>query len=101
MREYKKLRIAYLSGPCDAVSVYSEWSENRKQDYFGSNYMKQFFEVCKEINADAYVITTLPGDYSICQKGTYVIENRPVPSNCGGGRFTWQWSIGLRVSLQN
>ena len=54
----KKLRIAYLSGPSEAVNVYLEWSESRKQNYFGTNYMKQFFEVCKEINADAYVITT-------------------------------------------
>ncbi len=87
MREYKKLRIAYLSGPCDAVSVYSEWSENRKQDYFGSNYMKQFFEVCKEFNADAYVITTVSGEYSICQKEAFVIENCPVPSHLRGAMY--------------
>ena len=84
------------------MSVYSEWAENRKQDYFGSNYMKQFFEMCKEINADAYVITTLPSDYSICRK------DKLLPSRidrfhrtCKGQRFTWRWSTGLRVWLQN
>src|ERR1700675_4157643 len=102
MREYKTLRIAYLSGPCDAVSVYSEWSENRKQDYFGSNYMKQFFEVCKEINADAYIITTVSGDYSICRKEAFVIENRPVPSHLQGVMYHFamvKWFARLAPKL--
>src|SRR4029078_9926479 len=80
----KKLRIAYLSGPSEAVNVYLEWSESRKQNYFGTNYMKQFFEVCKEINADAYVITTVAGKYSIWRADNLIIENRPLPSGLRG-----------------
>ena len=102
MSNYKKLRIAYLSGPCDAAEVYSEWSESRKQDYFGTNYMKQFFEVCKSLGADAYVITTLSGEYSICQKNGFCLENRPVPSRLKGAMYhlaTVQWFARLAPKL--
>src|SRR5262249_36559813 len=70
--QQKKLRIAYLSGPCDAPAVFAEWSEGRPADYFGSNYMKQFLQVSTELNAESYVITTLPGKYSICKKGQFI-----------------------------
>jgi len=84
MRDNKKLRIAYLSGPSHAVNVYSEWLERREQNYFGTSYMKQFFEVCTAVNANGYVITTLPGEYSISQRGPFIFENRPVPSHLSG-----------------
>ena len=78
MPNSKKLRIAYLSGPSDAVSIYSEWSERRKQGYFGTNYMKLFFQLCANLNAEAYIITTLPGEYSFWRKDGFSIENRPL-----------------------
>ena len=84
MQVHSKLRIAYLSGPSEAVSVFREWSENRKQNYFGTNYMKQFFEVCRELHADAYVITTVAGEYSIWRKDGLTIENRPLASHLSG-----------------
>jgi len=84
MSPLNKPRIAYLSGPSEAVSVYLEWSENQKQNYFGTNYMKQFFQVCQELNAEAYVITTVAGAYSIWQKDGLIIENRPLPSHFSG-----------------
>ena len=79
-----KPRIAYLSGPSEAVSVYLEWSENQKQNYFGANYMKQFFQVCRDLNAEAYVITTVAREYSIWHKGGLTIENRPLASHLSG-----------------
>ena len=79
-----KPRIAYLSGPSEAVSVYLEWSENQKQNYFGTNYMKQFFQVCRDLNAEAYVITTVAREYSIWHKDGSTIENRPLASHLSG-----------------
>ena len=83
----KKLKIAYLSGPCDAPAVFSEWSEGRNSDYFGSNYMKQFLEMCTELDAEAYVITNLPGKYSICRMGQFIFENCPPSSGLKGIRY--------------
>src|SRR4029079_1460187 len=87
MATRKNLRIAYLSGPSEAVNVYSEWSEKRVQNYFGTSYMKQFFDLCTEMNADAYIITTVPGEYSIFRKEGFIIENRPVPSRLHGALY--------------
>ncbi len=84
MHDNDKLRIAYLSGPSEAASVFREWSENRAQNYFGTNYMKQFFQVCRELDADAYVITTVSGKYSVWHNGGLTIENRPLPSHLSG-----------------
>jgi len=82
-----KPRIAYLSGPSEAVSVYREWSENKKQNFFGTNYMKQFFQVCLELNAEAYVITTVAAGYSIWRKDGLIIENRPLASSLKGAMY--------------
>jgi glycogen synthase len=83
----KRLKIAYLSGPCDAPAVFAEWSEGRNPGYFGSNYMKQFLEICAELDAESYVITNLPGKYSICRMGWFTFENRPPASGLKGIRY--------------
>src|SRR4029078_1638477 len=84
MRQERKFRIAYLSGPSDAANVYREWSQGLAQNYFGSNYMKQFFQVCRDIDAEAYIITTVPGQHSQSQQEGFVIENLPLPSGYTG-----------------
>jgi len=87
MHAHKKLRIAYLSGPSEAADVYIEWAQHKEQNYFGSNYMKQFFEVCREIGADAYVITTVQSTYSLFKRNGLTIENRPLPSRLRGALY--------------
>src|SRR5690348_6723391 len=79
-----KPRIAYLSGPSEAADVYEEWSRRLAQNYFGANYMKQFFQVCSDLDANAYVITTVPGTHSLVRKNHLVIENMPLPVNRKG-----------------
>jgi len=82
-----KIRIAYLSGPCDAPAVYQEWSKSEQQDYFGTNYMKQFLRVCDELDAEAYVVTNLPGESKQCKMGRFIFDNHPNPSGLSG--FKW------------
>src|SRR5262245_62417778 len=84
MRQEQKFRIVYLSGPSSAANVYREWSQSLVQNYFGSNYMKQFFQVCRDIDAEAYIITTVPGQHSIFKQEGFVIENLPLPSSYVG-----------------
>ena len=90
----KKLRIAYLSGPSDAPAVFREWSGEQNAEYFGSNYMKQFLQTSAELDAETYVITNLPGEYSFRHLGQFIFENRPPPSSAKGIRhhlsfFPW------------
>jgi glycosyltransferase involved in cell wall biosynthesis len=80
----RKIRIAYLSGPCDAPAVYLEWSRRQQQDYFGTNYMKQFLQLCEDLDAESYVITNLPGQYKQCRMGRFIFDNHPNPSGLTG-----------------
>jgi glycogen synthase len=77
------MRIAYLTGPCDAPGVYAEWCGRSAQDYFGTNYMKQFLQLCEDMDARAYVITTLPGKRETVLRGRFVFAKHPNPSGSG------------------
>jgi glycosyltransferase involved in cell wall biosynthesis len=84
MKNHKKLKIAYLSGPVNAFEVYDSWCSKEKTGYFGTSYLSQFFEVCNELDADGYVITILPGKYENTKKGRFYLENRPVSEGLKG-----------------
>src|SRR5579872_1612957 len=83
----KKLRIAYLSGPCDGPAVFCDWSQQRQQDYFGTDYMKQFLQLCEDVDADAYVVTSLAGGYNQHKMGRFVFDNHPNPAGLKGIKF--------------
>lgn len=84
MQQDKKLRVAYLSGPVDAAAVYDVWTVGGRHDYFGTSYLNQFYQFCSDLNAEAYVITTLPGHYFRRRIGKVTIENRPEPQGLRG-----------------
>jgi glycogen synthase len=95
-------RIAYISGPCDALSVHTEWRADKKQDYFGCNYMMQFLQLCEDLQADAYVVTTLPGGRHQTQIDRFIFDNHPSPSNLSGAFYhlaflPWSLRIILRI----
>jgi glycogen synthase len=79
MRQGKRPRLAYLSGPVDAAAVYDTWINGSQHNYFGTSYLSQFYQLCTELDAEAYVVTTLPGQYLRRQLGNVLIENRPEP----------------------
>lgn len=94
MQHKKKIRIAYLSGLVDAEKVYETWSISRhsrsldtSRNYFGTIYLSQFYEICSELDAEVYVITTRPAEYSCCRLGNAFIENRPEPKHKKGILF--------------
>jgi glycogen synthase len=82
----RKIRLAYLSGPVDAAEVYERWKSGQHTKLFGTSYLMQFYELCSELDAEALVITTLPGEFSRRNIGQVTIENRP-PSRSGGLRY--------------
>src|SRR4051794_26228622 len=96
------LKLAYLSGPVDAVKVYEAWKSGGQIDYFGTSYLSQFYQVCSELGADAFVVTTLSGQYSRCLMNGVLIENRPAPTGWRGALFhvaSVAWVVRLLPSL--
>src|ERR1700733_4112776 len=65
----RKIRIAYLSGPCDAPAVYREWREHGRQNYFGTDFMKQFLQLAEDLDAESYIITSRSGECNERQYG--------------------------------
>jgi glycogen synthase len=87
----KKLKIAYLSGPCNGPATYTEWVNSSAAHYFGSNYMKQFFQMASELDADCYVITTHDSSAQRVQCGRFIFDNRPRTPGLRGVRFHLQF----------
>jgi glycogen synthase len=80
----EKIRIAYLSGPCDGPAVYLEWRERVKQDYFGTDFMKQFLQLSEDLDAESYIITSLPGKRTERRCGRFIFDNHPNPTRLSG-----------------
>jgi glycogen(starch) synthase len=102
MKKRRKTRIAYLSGPVDAVDVYERWENNQQLGYFGNSQMSEFYQVCSNLGFEGYVITTLPGALFREQKGSFLIENCPAPTKLRGilyhlGQVLWLITLLPRV----
>src|SRR6476469_6068885 len=75
----RPLRILYAAGPGDVVGTFRHWKEGRDDpSQVAVTYSGQFYELCREIGACAYVISHCPrrDRESDAQFRT---ENRPVP----------------------
>jgi glycogen synthase len=83
MNDEKKVRLAYLSGPVDAADVYKRWKAGRHTQLFGTSYLMQFYDLCADIDAELFVITTLPGARGRQKIDNVTIENRAPPTSKG------------------
>jgi glycogen(starch) synthase len=104
MSQQKTLRFCYLGGLGDALDVYNAWTTGATLEYFGTNYLKQFFQVCKDFKAEGFVILASPGEYSCHNVPGFTLEHRPPPSHAGlsGIRYhlafnVWMFKIVLRM----
>ena len=80
-------RIAYVSGPIDAVQVYDQWRRSKRSGYYGTIYLLQLYEILQEVGAKALVITTLStGRWSAARENVDVV-NLPMPEGVGGMRY--------------
>ena len=99
MRQGKRPRLAYLSGPVDAAAVYDTWINGSQHNYFGTSYLSQFYQLCTELRPKAYVVTTLPGQYLRHQVGKRV--NRKSTRAADVARAFLPHSCSLLVSSFN
>ena len=97
----RPLRIAFVSGPANITEIYREWREKKRQEYFGTDYMKQFLDVATDLGAQSHVVTWFGDQPARAQHGDFLFDNRPLPTN-GGARYhlamLW-WHLKLLPSL--
>lgn len=95
------LRIAFLSGPANAPEIFRDWSENRQQVYFGTDYMKQFLQVAEDLGATSRVVTWYGEKPNVTRLGDFTFDNRPI-TGASGARYyldhIW-WHLKLLPSL--
>jgi hypothetical protein len=54
----KKLRILYAAGCGDVISTYKHWVQGQDDpSQLAITYSGQFYEVCRDLDAQAYVIS--------------------------------------------
>jgi glycogen synthase len=98
-----RLRYSYLGGPGDALEVYNSWVKGTTLEYFGTNYLKHFYQVCADRGAEGYVILASPGKYSCHFVPGFTLEQIPPPSNLKGYLYHiafifWMMRIILRMA---
>ncbi len=97
----KSLRILYAAGPGNVLGTYRHWKEGRDDpSQIAMTYSGQFYDVCRELDARAYVIATCPIPGHIVD-GNFRIRHRPVPFETRSGFFyhLGQFYYGFRLIL--
>ncbi len=95
------LRVLYAAGPGNVIGTYQHWSQQKDDpSQVSVTYSGQFFEVCRELNANAYVISSHP-DRRTLQDGAFVLEHRPIPFRKARGLLYHAGQIwyGLRLAI--
>jgi glycogen(starch) synthase len=94
-----KLRVLYVAGPGNVLGTYRCWA--RGEDDPGVPdvaYSRQFFDVCRDLGAAAWVIAAHPEAANVID-GDLRIEHRPIPLATRAGAAyhlgrTW-YTLGL------
>lgn len=77
------LKISYMSGPANVPRFLTEMERGTPSDYFGTNYMKLFLKLAKDIEAQAQIFTWHGEDLYETELGRYGILNWPIRSRGG------------------
>lgn len=95
----RPLRIVYAAGPGDVVGTYRHWKEQTDDpSQVAITYSGQFFDLCRDLGAQAYVISHCARRDKVVDVGMKV-ENRPIHFERGPGslyHFGQLWA-GLRL----
>jgi glycogen synthase len=97
----RPLRILYAAGPGDVVTTYRHWKDGRDDpSQMSITYSSQFYEVCKNLGALGYTLSSYPAA-EVLNDGPFTVENRPKPMQHAGGVFYHLAEIwyGLRMVI--
>ena len=79
------LRILYAAGPGDVIGTYEYWRDGRDDPaQVAMTYSGQFYDLCRELDAQALVISTCSRRASI-RDGRFTIQHRPIPLRTRSG----------------
>ena len=99
-RTPRPLRIVYAAGPGDVVGTYRHWKDGRDDpSQVAVTYSGQFYDLVRELAAEAYVISYCPREDRVVD-GAFVVEHRPLRFARGPGplyHLGQVWS-GLRLT---
>lgn len=75
----KRLRILYAAGPGDVVGTYHHWVTGQDDpSQVSITYSSQFFEMCRELDAESYVISSST-QRKLFYDSQFKIQHRPIP----------------------
>jgi len=81
----RPLRILYAAGPGNVIGTYHHWKEGRDDpSQVSVTYSGQFYDVCRDVGAHAYVIASCPTPGRL-RDGRFTIEHRRIPLENGPG----------------
>lgn len=95
------LKIAFLSGPANATEIFREWSQATKQEYFGTDYLKQFLQVASDLGTENYVVTWYGDKPGVTKLGNFTFDNNPI-TTASGLRYYFEhlsWHLKLLPTL--
>ncbi len=73
----KTLRLLYAAGPGDVIGTYKHWVESQDDpSQVSITYSAQFYEVCRALDARAYVISS-HAERKLLHDGLFTLEHRP------------------------
>lgn len=79
------LRVLYAAGPGDVIGTYSYWVKGQDDpSQVSKTYSSQFYEVCRALDAQAYVISSC-SEKKFLRDGRFTIEHRPIPLRKASG----------------
>lgn len=73
-----QLRMAYIAGPANAPALYGEWTAGSQTSFFGTDYMKEYFRLACDLDADSYVVTWSCGEQGTKRCNSFIFDNRPI-----------------------
>lgn len=98
---FKSLRIVYAVGPEDVIQSYKHWIKGEQSlVQVSETYSSQFFDVCQEFNADAYVIAQA-NNHEVIYSDRLKIEKMIVPfPKASGLLYHWRQIIyGIKLLI--
>jgi len=73
-----EVRIVFVTGPGDLNAAYKSWERHdADKSSFGGEFLEEFFEESKRLNATCHLISPLPG--VTARHPNYYLEHRPYP----------------------
>ncbi|HEX4796353.1 MAG TPA: hypothetical protein VH370_21370, partial [Humisphaera sp.] len=97
----RRLCILYAAGPGDVIGTFRHWKAGEDDPREVSRtYSGQFFDVCRDLDACGYIITTRADGNQIAEQD-FVIEDRPVRGMRAGGigYHLGQIAYGIRLTM--